>query len=729
MLYIGRDADFSIWLAQAYMIWATPFGVTALNPFQGMGSMLMPMNPYFNPGAWVFQTDLGLATKFVLSMVVYFLEVTVSSYLLGRVLGFSQSFSFAAALWLVILLFPPFNFVFGLQGWLATSPQWGNTLAISNLILTLFVFIGQRAWYERGIVRACAINGALATGILILLLTCLLAAPFYGAGTMAGTILLGAVILLSSSSRGQAFWRIGAGLYVFAIFHALDIFEFFTAAKSVTARFMGDGNREISFPQIHWPIELSQATLTSATEWLCAAGVACDRLPWRGALTGSYWLHVAIIVGGIAVWRRMPQPLSRVGGWFALLWATLLVFWIFCSLGIVTDVVLSPVYVVVTMYPFWAFFSLFSLWLVARFLALRVIAFVPRVVVPRRAWTLPFLLPIAVMVCAPVMAWGYGARLARKGPAVSYFLERGTFDVRKSGSIVDKLRQEIALHPGETFRGSVATILGAKGGSLRKALGMPDTAPLAQGQYEFFLDKVRAATGNDHDLLDLWWFNVPTLSEYAQSISRQLMFYVANFLSDPGDPSDVGFAFPHVANIDVLRAMGVRFVVIDRALSDARVTLLIKESLGGAELYLYEITQPNLGTFSPVEVAVDSGFDKLRMSVDSNPAILASRAFVQSPIEGPFVPARNGRMIFEKNSVRVMASSDGASMLLLPLQFSHCLRVSDPRVRVSRADLIFTLIQFEGPLDARLTWEFNFWRHSGCRMEDRADLRTLGLIR
>jgi hypothetical protein len=201
LLYVGRDADFSIWLASAYLDWARPFGVTALNPFQGMGSMLMPMNPHFNPGAWIFQSDLGLSTKFVVSMAVYFVEVTVSCFVLGITLGFSRAFSFAAALWLVVLFLPPFNFVFGLQGIVATSPQWANTLALCNLILTLFILIGNHNWSARGSAYSCAINAALATGVVVLALVCLLTAPFYGAATMSGLVLLCAVVLLASLAR------------------------------------------------------------------------------------------------------------------------------------------------------------------------------------------------------------------------------------------------------------------------------------------------------------------------------------------------------------------------------------------------------------------------------------------------------------------------------------------------------------------------------------------------
>jgi len=525
LLYVGRDADFSIWLANAYMDWARPLGVTALNPFQGMGSMLMPMNPYFNPGAWIFQSDLGSATKFVVSMTVYFVEVTVSCFVLGVVLGFSRAFSFAAALWLVVLFFPPFNFVFGLQGVVATSPQWANTLALCNLILTVFVLIGNHNWSARGPVYSCAINAALATCMVVLILVCLLTAPFYSAGTMSGLVLLCALILLASSSVWQVFWRVAAGFYAFAIFYALGIFEFFTASKSLTARFAKGGGEEISLPQIHWPIELSSAKLAAAQHWLCEAAVLCTRpLPFPGALTGAYWLHFAISAGGVAAWIRMPRPLSAVGGWFALLWTSLLIFWLCCGLGIVTDVTISPIYVIVAMHPFWSFFSLFSIWLLVRFIARSILAIAPATVADRLAWNQRFVLPIVVIALSLVVAWRCGDFLARRAPAISYFPERDAFNIRKSSAIVDRLRQEIALQPGAVFRGSVATILGAKGGSLREALGLPDAAPLAPGQFEVFFNKVRAATGNDHDLLDMWWFGIPTLSEYAQSISRQLFF-------------------------------------------------------------------------------------------------------------------------------------------------------------------------------------------------------------
>src|SRR5262245_51599301 len=109
ILYIGRDADLSIWLNKAYLDWAHPFDVTSMNPMQGMTSMLMAMNPYFNPAVWVFSTHVHETLKIVISFIIYFFEITLSTFALGVTLGFSRPFSFVSALWLAFLLFRPFN--------------------------------------------------------------------------------------------------------------------------------------------------------------------------------------------------------------------------------------------------------------------------------------------------------------------------------------------------------------------------------------------------------------------------------------------------------------------------------------------------------------------------------------------------------------------------------------------------------------------------------------------
>src|SRR6266478_2581556 len=208
-LYIGRDADLSLWLGKAYWDWAHPFDVTAMNPLQGMTSMLMAINPYFNPALWILQTDGSEISKQVGSFIVYFTEVTLSSFALGVALGFSRPFAFAASLWLTVLLFPPLNYVFGLQGWLATQPLYGHTLALSNLLLIAFVNIGVQSPAKSSFGYQLARNWLLASCIFILILLSVLAAPFYNGGMLVGSLLLAGVIFLSSTSYQQMLWALG----------------------------------------------------------------------------------------------------------------------------------------------------------------------------------------------------------------------------------------------------------------------------------------------------------------------------------------------------------------------------------------------------------------------------------------------------------------------------------------------------------------------------------------
>ena len=193
---------------------------------------------------------------------------------------------------------------------------------------------------------------------LLLVLLIVLAAPFYNGGMLVGTFLLTGVIFLASQSVRQMLWRLTAGVYVMACCAALGFSDFFAGAQAYTARFSGLDRLPLQF---HWPVVLTPEVIASTRQGLCAWGVVCDRLDqWPLALTGSSWLQVSILAGAIAVAIRMRPPLARIGALFAALWLALLMIWIGASVGVITAPPLSPVYFYLTMYPFWAFFSLYA---------------------------------------------------------------------------------------------------------------------------------------------------------------------------------------------------------------------------------------------------------------------------------------------------------------------------------------------------------------------------------
>jgi hypothetical protein len=713
-LYIGRDADLSLWLGKAYLDWARPFDVTAMNPLQRMTSMLIAINPYINPAVWIFQTDLSRVSKQVFSFIVYFTEVTWSTFVLGQALGFSRPFAFAASLWLAVLLFPPFNFVFGLQGWLATIPPYGHMLTLNNLLLIVFTKVGTDSSANLTAAHRLALNWMRASCIFLLVLLMVLAVPFYSGGMLLGSLLLIGIIFLSSISYQQMLWRLGAGIYVLACCAAFHFPEFFEGAKDYSPRFSG---QKLSLLEVHWPVAFSPDEMSHVRKVLCEWGLLCDRLTqWPLALTGSYWLQLSIILGGVALAIRTHPPLARIGALFSALWFILLLIWIAASAGIVAPLPLSPLYFYLMMYPFWAFFSLYA---IVTCLETSIGLFVTRTRSASHLW-----IPFAICLTALTFA-----ALFRASPADLF--KQGDPRVRSSSPIVEILEREISLRPGQIYRGSVATLLGSPESVLRQRLLGTAEQPLKPGDFEKFLQQVAIDTGNTHDLLDLWWRDVPTLSEYGQGLSKPLMFYISNVFNSSQDAPDLNFALPRLANLDMLRAMGVRFVITDLKLPahQASVTRIVPLK-DGIDLYLYELPDPNVAGFSPLKLSVRISPAELLQRIRANSVLFESEAFVDSSVTEQLVPVQRSQVIFERGAVHVTASSTGTSALLLPLQFSHCFRLvaeQSDRVKLLRANLIHTLVLFAGNLDVHLKWEFSFWRNSGCRLRDAEDLRALGL--
>jgi hypothetical protein len=84
------------------------------------------------------------------------------------------------------------------------------------------------------------------------------------------------------------------------------------------------------------------------------------------------------------------------------------------------------------------------------------------------------------------------------------------------------------------------------------------------------------------------------------------------------------------------------------------------------------------------------------------------------------------RLSLIRGGLHVSGHSDGSSLVVLPLQFSHCLRARDERVRLVRANLMMTGMFFSRDIDTDIRFDYGIFS-PGCRSADLADMRQLDL--
>ncbi len=746
LIYFGRDGNLFAWLAQAQFRWSRPFSVTSLNPFQGVGSMFLPLNPWWDPGSWPLLFNIDPARQHVLSASIYFLELTSSAMILGHALGFPLRYSYAAAMWLAALLFPPFNFLIGLQGWLATAPCYGHSLALVNLMLALFCHLGKPRGAPPLSLACLRWNISMLALIELLFIAFLIPLPMWNGGLLLGYFVFFAMVFASSIDLSTLVWRSLSALVILTLVYFLDLMTFFRAFKTISARFSPSSLQLSSLVSINWSASFSMSGLASARKTLCHWGVVCPRIEWfPPSLIGSDALIGLTIIGAVLAAYRERRPLNVLAAMFATAWSFLFLYWVSLALGILPAGPFAPLYFYLPLYFLLALFSLYPVALGG--------AAVGRLVAPhlggiRQKLNLflgsntagqlfTAITPVAAML-AMVLWLSVGetgvALMSGKWRLIRRQQQHLGFAAHlpPRSAIINALEEEVGLTPGSIFRGTVATIFGPRGGPLRSATGLGPEDPTPSDHFEQYLARIHAAYGNSHTLTGLWHFNIPTLDEYGQAVTLPLRLYATEFLAERGDQVDGHFVFARKLNIDVLRALGVRFVLTDGTVSPPDTTLRQTLSRPGAiPLNLYELHGANLATFSPIDLVQTQDLERIVSEIRQKPGQLRVRAFIQAHEPGPLVPVVSSRMRFIRNGVHVEASSKGRSALLLPLQFSHCLTLREKGApggpRLIRANILHALLLFEEKVNAEIHWRFDFWRGAACRMADVDDLRRLGM--
>jgi hypothetical protein len=124
-------------------------------------------------------------------------------------------------------------------------------------------------------------------------------------------------------------------------------------------------------------------------------------------------------------------------------------------------------------------------------------------------------------------------------------------------------------------------------------------------------------------------------------------------------------------------------------------------------------------------MTAESGAEIAAMMAEPN-FDFTRQVVLSAQVRQPLVPARDMRLSLIRGGLHVSGHSDGSSLVVLPQQFSHCLRARDERVRLVRANLMMTGMIFSGVVDTDIVFDYGIFSPQ-CRAADLADMEALDL--
>jgi len=752
-LYTPMDGEWAKWNVEAILHFGKVFDLSPYSMLAGMGSMYFPNLPWLNPGALALALPLEDNTKNIVSYAVYAAELAISIILLARALGFSWLIATAAAQLHLYLLFPPFSDVFRIYDWYSLAPYYAHLISVLNVAAALLLACGRaRDW--RGNVALCA-------GILVLFISGLLSAPFtFIFAIPAYAAILAVVILARRPPRAEWAWKAAALLACLVFFFGTGLLNYYlgtvaTSGRTPTSALAWD---RLLSPDAWLQLLRNHPLCSDPRLLLCTQN--------RGA-----WLEIAALAGA------MVAAVTRGGD----IWAAACAFIAYIGLAHLYAYayqggMLGPVSVLSTHFLIlscWAFMSIFAA--VLFFEPFRLIkAGMPGDAAALRHRRMASLLASAAVVAViAVVAFELlihpydigryrAAQLIRGGVAFGAVLlaveiiraywnrrisprpiivlsifpilafvhlsfgHRVDVPTAYDASLRNYLHDHASIEVGRPFRGYTTTIWLDKDGAIWPGSreGINDAT-----RYINAVGYFRIHYGETFADADLWRSNIPTFEEYGEWVSVQAHAFAARLLAPGGLRGHPNYLRSYTIDTDLLRALGVRFVLTDAETVEGPATPRGSLSARGAlGVRLFELSDVNLATYSPTHFVKADTADAIFERIRENKSRLDQIAVVSDDIPSTTARARDVVMLVERDGIRIQATSDGPAYILLPIQFSHCLVVANgAAVRLARANLIQTLLSFDGTIDARIEFRFGLFADNSCRLRDGRDKKALGL--
>jgi hypothetical protein len=688
LLFFGYDGAFHKTNIQAQHQWTSRVPWFEYNPLQAFGNEFFHVNTRWSPSLSLAVTVGKGVTRPVIAYSILAIETFLSVLLLCWSFRVRPLVGFLAA-WTLTLIALPFVFPVHFYPIYGVGPQFIEFIAVQTVMIGLFHRIGQHR-------RVTSV--ALGSGVYGLGLWSVICCPT--------NILLQAPLLaffflvsfLSSTARAER-WAKGLAVAVMLCVSLPTVVPYFAGTYLYSVPTFFSGELQNDRMQFFWVSILFHGrslgqwfgpvlVVTSAAGSVLACFAAAGAV--RNLAVGTLAASSLVIGGGLALTFLLP----RYAGPSPLYWEFFL--WPLHCLCFAFLVITLP--------------SAVLRWVLGR----KVPAFVGW---PVLRLTAAFQIPL-LLLPAVVIAWSF-----HDGGKSAYCQFRFP-PVRTE--LIRTLQEEIGLRPGSAYRGAAATFTGY--------VGKPGSATWFSILDADFQGEAKA--GNDYRNMGLWYFGIPTLFEYNTLMTPSYYLLMSRMLARPEDKQlrvVIILTRPH---LNYLRSLGVRFLITDFPLSGVGVRQRGAQQLPGTRLtfYLSELDEPNLATYSPTKITVsDSAADILarlrRDDFDFRAEAVADRALPNN-----LVKAQTVRLTFEKDRLVVEGTSSGTSVLLLPLQFSHCLHLTElapaagsDRPQLLRLNLMQTGLLFSGSVRAAIRFAYGPFHSPYGRIWDYMDMKKLNI--
>jgi hypothetical protein len=727
--YYGVDGK----MAQATILTVFEFGgrfeINNINPIEGVGSQLLPMNVWANPAYWPFAlVDKELATD--LSAMVALAIFATAAYVMARCFDVPILASLIAAQFSIVL-FAPAVLILQLPTVFCLTPGNAVGYAPHMIALGLLGRLEPGSWRSFGLITA---------GIFGLLFYSLYCDPLWTMVNGISWSVAFAVVTFGPLRMKTILVRCAAlGLSV-ALLVASGAAEYLYTLSQYTAR--------VQFPEV------------------------LDRVRGPGLASALFYspnmkyYYLACALGwllGLLALRGRSRLFAAAGAVSCVVYVAYSVLYLLLLNG--TWVLPIPTYLEQCLFPLFVTTAVAGYWGALSAAASASAGIIQpvrqrartsaRSLVQRmRIATIRHGMSRLAYLILPVSRMLSGAELP---------VTRDTSDVQCEGKRLHGRYVPRSLHArtvAVALQFVAAAVIpayvlnfalkGAQAYGQMYYIRWPNEPALSR----FFTDNIRLSPGEpfrgsvmfwqpDYPALltmtDGWARAIPTANEYSQLVTPQALYFI-HVLLKKDVRANLNWFQPFFgdgtyteAYWNALRMFGVRYFIGYSRLPVAEdlefpVTTLphVRLAEEPTAWKIYELPHPNVGNYSPTEVIM-AGSGAEIMAIIGKPEFDATRqAVLSTPIAERLVPAREMRMSHTRSGLHVSGRSDGTSLVVLPQQFSNCLRPRDERVRLVRANLMMTGLIFSGDLDTDIVFDYSIFTAT-CRRADLADMKRLNL--